>query len=55
MRNVKKLLSKNIKGRDHLEHLEVDGKITLEWNGGKVWAGFIRFRIGTCSELLWTR
>jgi hypothetical protein len=31
----------NLKGRDHLEDLSVDGKITLEWilekEGGKVW------------------
>jgi hypothetical protein len=37
--------------RDHLEKLDVDVRITLEWilekYSGKVWAGFIWFRIGT--------
>jgi hypothetical protein len=34
--------SENLKGRDHLEDLNVDGKIVLEWIlwklGGKVWS-----------------
>jgi hypothetical protein len=38
-------LSENLKRRDHLEDLDVDGKIILELMlgkyGGKMWTGFI--------------
>jgi len=41
----------NLKGRDQLEGLDVDGRIILEWvlgdKGGKVWTGWIWLRIGT--------
>jgi hypothetical protein len=37
------LLFGNLKGRDHLEDVGIDGKVILEWilgeNGGKVWTG----------------
>jgi hypothetical protein len=31
MRNVYIILVENLKGRDHLEDLGVDGRIILEW------------------------
>lgn len=31
MRNVYKLNSKNLKGRDQFEDLEINGRITLKW------------------------
>jgi hypothetical protein len=41
----------NLKGRAHLEDLDVDGEIILERNlgkyGGKVWSGCIWLGIGT--------
>jgi hypothetical protein len=50
------LWSKNLKGRDYSEDLNVDGKITLEWviekYGGKVWIGCIWHRMGTVGRLL---
>jgi hypothetical protein len=30
-RNAYKVLVKKLKGRDHLEDVDVDGRITLEW------------------------
>jgi hypothetical protein len=49
----------NLKGRDHTEHLEVDGRITLELNlmkkNGKLWNRCIWLRIGTSGGLLSTR
>jgi hypothetical protein len=45
----------NLKGRDCLKDIGVDGSITLEWilekYGGKLWTGFIWFRIGTSGGL----
>jgi hypothetical protein len=50
------LLLENQKGRDHSEDLGVDRKVILEWilmkQGGKLWTGFIRLRIGTSGGLL---
>jgi hypothetical protein len=47
---------KNLKGRDILDDLGVDGKIILDWilgtHGGKVWIGCIWLRIGTRGGLL---
>jgi hypothetical protein len=44
-----------MKGRDHSEHLGVDGRI-LEWAlvkyGWKVWTGCTWLRIGTTGGLL---
>jgi len=44
IRNTKSSL-KNLKGRDHLEYLSVDGKIILKWIVGKpsvrMWTKFI--------------
>jgi hypothetical protein len=46
----------NLKGRDQLEDLGVNGKITLEWILGKyrgrLWAGYFWLRIRTSGELL---
>jgi hypothetical protein len=47
---------KNLKGRDHLENPDIDGKI-LKWAlrrriGGHGLGSFIRLRIGTGGELL---
>jgi hypothetical protein len=46
----------NMKGRDHSENLDVDGKIILEWiigkYGGKVWTGFIWLSMWTSGGLL---
>jgi hypothetical protein len=51
-----KFWSENLKGRDLLVDLGVDGKIILEWILGKwnrkVGTGFIWLRIGTSSGLL---
>jgi hypothetical protein len=41
----------NLRGRDHLKELRVDGKITSKYDG-KVWIGFIWLRIGTSGGLL---
>jgi hypothetical protein len=47
--------SGNLKGRDNMVDINVDGKIILEWISvkydGNVWTGFIWFRIGTSYEL----
>jgi hypothetical protein len=46
----------NVKGRDHLLDLGMDGRILLECillkYGGKVWTGCIWLRIGTSGGLL---
>jgi hypothetical protein len=52
----KRLIEKNLKGRDHLEDLVIVEKIVLEWilekQCGKLWTGFIWLRTGTNSALL---
>jgi hypothetical protein len=35
MRNACKLLSGNLKGKDHSENIGFDGRIILEWISGK--------------------
>jgi hypothetical protein len=46
----------NLKGRNHLEELGIDGKrisdLILGKDGGKVWIGFIWLRIGPSGGLL---
>jgi len=46
----------NLKGRDYLEDIGIDGKI-IKWLLGKhseVWTGYIWLRIGASGRLLWT-
>jgi hypothetical protein len=49
-------LSENLKGRNHLGNLVVDGRIILKlilWKyGGRVWTGFIWLRIRTGGGFL---
>jgi hypothetical protein len=49
----------NMKETNHSEELGVDGRRILEWilgkQGGKVWTGFIWFRIGIVGWLLGTQ
>jgi len=56
-----KLWLDNLKGRDHLEQLGIDGGMMMmmmmmmtEWSlekqGGKAWTGFIWLRIGTSGR-----
>jgi len=58
MRNAYKILSEILKGKDHSEELDVDGKVILWWilgkSGGKVWTGCFWLSIGTSAGLLWT-
>jgi hypothetical protein len=46
----------NLKGRDHSEDVDLEGRIILEWILGKsdekVWAGFVWLRIGASGGLL---
>jgi hypothetical protein len=51
-----KFWSINLKGRDHAQDLDIDGKIIFEWilgkYGAKMWTGFIWLRIGTSGGIL---
>jgi hypothetical protein len=51
-----KVWSENLEGRDHLQDLDINGKIMLEWilgkYGGKVWIGVMWLRIVTGGWLL---
>jgi len=40
--------------RDHLEDVDVDGRIILKWSV-RMRSGFTLLRIGTSGELVWTR
>jgi hypothetical protein len=46
----------SLKGREHLEDLGIDERITLKWvlgkEGWRGWIGFIWLRIGTGGGLL---
>jgi hypothetical protein len=54
-RNAYNILVGNLKDRGHLEDLNVDRRIILEWiletQDGKLWTGFIWVRIETSSGL----
>jgi hypothetical protein len=54
MSNAYKIWLENLKGRDHSEDLNENGRIILKWILGKyafgVWIGFIWLRIGTGSS-----
>jgi hypothetical protein len=39
MKNAYKIFVRNLKERDHSEHLGVDDRIILEWILGKWWEG----------------
>jgi hypothetical protein len=49
-------LSGNLRKRNHLEDLGIDGKIILKWSfkkwNGETWTGLIWLRIGTGGGLL---
>jgi hypothetical protein len=51
-----KLSLENLKGRDHLEDLDINRMIILEWISnkhiGRVWIGFIWLRRGTSATIL---
>jgi hypothetical protein len=51
-----KFKSENLKGRNHLEDLDIDGKITFQWilekQGRKLRTGFILFGIETSGGVL---
>jgi hypothetical protein len=51
-----KFWSEGLKERDHLEDLDIDVKILLQYilrkQGGMVWIGFYWLRIGTIGQLL---
>jgi hypothetical protein len=47
---IQNILSKNLKGRDYMEDLSIDGKIILAWI--LRWEGVDWHRIGTSSGLL---
>jgi hypothetical protein len=50
----KKFWTENLKGRGHVEGLDIDGRIILRWLlrklGGKVWTGFMWIRIETSGQ-----
>jgi hypothetical protein len=51
-----KFCAENLKGRDHLENLSVDGKIILKWilgkQGRKLWIECTWLRIGASGGFL---
>jgi hypothetical protein len=56
VRCAESILVEDLKGRDHLEDLSVEGRIILQWTlekqGRKMWTGCIWLRIWTSGGLL---
>jgi hypothetical protein len=54
MINVHTILVRKLEGKNHLEDLDADGsivlKLILEECGGRVWADFVRFRMGPLAS-----
>jgi hypothetical protein len=50
------MLGENLKERDNLRGLDVNGSTVLKWilrkQDARVWTGFIRFTIGASDGLL---
>jgi hypothetical protein len=59
MRNEYKIIDAKLKGKDHLEDLDIDGrmilKLILQIQAAIIWTGFIWLRIGTIGILFRTR
>jgi len=53
-----KFFSENLKEQDHLEDLDINGRIIIEWilwkYSGWVWTAFMQMRIGTSDWFLQT-
>jgi len=52
--------TEDLRKRDHLEDLVVDGRrllkwVSEQWKGGGAWTGLIWLRTGTGGGLLWMR
>jgi len=58
-RAVYRVLLGNMREREHLEDLSVDGSVMLKWTfkkwDGREWPGLIWLGMGTVDRFLWTR
>jgi hypothetical protein len=58
-RGVYRVLLGNMREREHLEDLGVDGSVMVKWafknSDGRAWPGLIWLGMGTADRLLWTR
>jgi len=57
LRNSYKIYSKNLKGRDHLRDVGVEGRkftVDLKKWGLRMWTGFIWLKSGSSGGILWT-
>jgi hypothetical protein len=59
IRNVHIILAENIKERDHLEVVSIDGRIILSFfwkkQGRMMWAAVVWLWLGTSDGLFWTQ